>query len=546
MKNKKKVLTVCDASFVNTGYGIYSREILSRLHKHPDYEVAELACFTDSSNPENKKIPWKFYPNAVPLNDSRINEYRSNSINVFGSWRFNRCLADFAPNIVFDIRDFWMFSYQENSPYKKYFNWVIMPATDSAPPKAEWLYTFSNADIVMPYTDWAKKVLTESCGKTINLFPKIANAGINPEEFYPIENKKQHKINFFGEDVSIVGAVMRNQKRKLFPDLMLAYKKYLENIKNSNQELYDKSYLYLHTSYPEDNGWDIPALLLEYGLLDKTYFTYICRDCKKFFPSKFQGSISYCKNCNKGSCTFSGSSFGVDTNQLNLIYNFFDLFVQYAICEGFGMPQVEAAACGIPIASVDYSSMTEIAEKLDGYKIPVQRMFRELETNADRVYPDIEHTAKLMFDFFINLSDEHKKQKSIETRKRCLDIYTWDKVYEVWLECFDNIDINSKKSWSSEPMVFEKNIKVPKDLDDESFVSFICNYVIKNPDLLKTAAVQSLIKDLNLKLVAKNGSVSSFNRQQAIQVLESYLNNEISCDQMRLNRSIINKEDFIK
>jgi len=543
---KKRVLTACDASFVNTGYGIYLREIFSRLSQHPDYEVAELACFTDGNNPENKKIPWKFYPNAVPLNDSRINEYRSNNINVFGSWRFNRCLADFTPHIVFDVRDFWMFSYQENSPYKKYFNWIIMPATDSGPPKTEWLYTFNNADVVMPYTNWARKVLTEACGKNINLFPKTANAGINPNEFYPLEDKKQHKINLFGKDVSIVGAVMRNQKRKLFPDLMTAYKKYLESIKDSDTELYNKSYLYLHTSYPEDNGWDIPSLLLEYGLLDKTYFTYICRECKRFFPSKFQGSVVPCKNCLKGACTLSGSSFGVNTEQLNQVYNCFDLFIQYAITEGFGIPVIEAASCGVPIISVDHSAMTEIAENVGGSLVPVKRTFRELETNADRVYPDIEYTTKLIYDFFVKNSEETRKQKGIETRKKCIDIYTWDKVYEVWLECFDSIDINSKKPWSSEPITFDNSIKVPKDLDNESFVSFICTHVIKNPDLLKTSAVQTLIKDLNMSLVAKNGSISTITRQQVVQILEGYLNNEINCDKMRLDRSLINKEDFIK
>jgi len=545
---KIRIFLVNDASFLNTGYSIYGKEILTRLHKNPKFEVAELGCFCENSNPEIKKIPWKFYSNGVSAGDKRLPDYKANSINAFGQWRFNRCVADFMPHIVFDIRDYWMFSYQENSPYKKYFNWIIMPATDSAPPKVEWLYTYNNADMVVPYTNWAKKVLSEHCGKNIKLFPKIANAGINPDEFYPIENKTQHKINFFGQDISVVGVVMRNQKRKLFPDIMMAYKKYLEKIKHSNPELYNKSYLYLHTSYPEESGWDLPSLLLEYGILDKTYFSYVCRGCKEFFPSKFQGPIQPCKICNKGSATIAGSSVGIDTKQLNSVYNFFDLFVQYAICEGFGMPQVEAAACGVPIVSVDYSAMTEIVDRLQGYKIPVKRTFRELETNADRVYPDIDYTTEVFYDFFVNASLEFRQKQSQKTRDLCVSYYTWDNVYSVWEECFNSVDINSKISWDSKHTIstHHKTNIVPKELRNTQFVEYICHNIINNPDLLKTAAIQCLIRDLSNGIVAKNGNITSITKNQAIQVLEGYLNDQVNCDKMRLDPKTINKEDFIK
>jgi glycosyltransferase involved in cell wall biosynthesis len=545
---KKRIFLVNDASFLNTGYSIYGREILTRLHKNPNFEVAELGCYCDISNEQIKNIPWKFYPNGVSSNDSRANDYKSNNLNKFGSWRFNRCLADFKPHIVFDIRDYWMFAYQENSPYKKYFHWVVMPATDSAPPKTEWLYTYSNADLVVPYTDWAKKVLSFYGGKNIKLFPKIANAGINPNEFYPIENKIQHKIDFFGENISVVGVVMRNQKRKLFPDIMLAYKKYLEKIKNSNPELYEKSYLYLHTSYPEEAGWDLPSLLLEYGLLDKTYFTYVCRKCKDFFPSKFQSPIKECKYCQNGIATISSPSIGVDTNQLNKIYNFFDIFIQYAICEGFGMPQVEAAACGIPIASVDYSAMTEIVEKLDSYKIPVDRTFRELETNADRVYPDNDYTTNLLYDFFINTPDDIKIEKSRKIREKCISYYTWDNVYAVWEECFNSIDLDSKPSWSTKPMehIKHKTNKVPKDLTNTAFVEYVCHHIIEDPAILNTAIVQCLMRDLANGIVVNGGGIMPINKNQAIQILEGHLNNQISCEKMRTQQSAIVKEDFIK
>ena len=545
---KKRIFIANDASFLDTGYGIYGKEILTRLHNSDKYEVAELACFCDKTNPGLASIPWKIYPNTVPLGDDRTKIYKSNIANQYGLWRFNRCLADFRPHIVFDIRDYWMFAYQEVSPFRKYFNWVIMPATDSAPPRQEWLFTFANADVVIPYTDWAKKTLSESCGSKINLFPKIANAGINPEEFYPVADKIQHKIKYFGKDLNIIGLVMRNQKRKLLADIMLVFKKYLELLKNHNNiDLYHNTYLYLHTTYPEENGWDIPNLLLEMNLLDKVYFTYCCKNCKRFYPSKFQNALTLCKHCDQISAGFAGAGNPINTAGLNDIYNTFDLFIQYAICEGFGMPQVEAAACGVPIASVDYSAMTEITEKLGGFKIPIDRKFRELETNAYRCYPDNDATVNIIYDFFVNMSSDYKKQLSEETRKKCIDYYTWDKVYSVWEECFDSININSKVPWDTIKIseTNQNNLKVPKGLNKKEFIEYIITNVINEPYLINTAPIQMLIKDFINGLVARNSVTKIMKHEEVIDILESHLNNKIMCEQMRSNFDAIKKEDFI-
>ena len=545
---KKRIFIANDASILDTGYGIYGKEIISRIHNSGKYEVAELGCYCDVGNPKTKNIPWKFYPNAVASNDPRAEQYKANSLNQFGMWRFNRCLVDFKPHIVFDVIDYWMYFYQDVSPYRHHFSWIIMPTTDSSPPKTDWLYTFQNAELIVPYTSWAKKILSEYCGNKINLFPKIANAGINPQQFYPVADKTAHKIKHFGKDINIVGLVMRNQKRKLIADIFLAFKKFLESLKQTSQnEIYDKTFLYLHTSYPEDNGWDIPALLLEYGLLDKVYFTYKCKHCQHYHPGKFQAGISECTQCHNRTVAMASPINGISTEGLNEIYNLFDIFVQYAICEGFGMPQVEAAACGLQIASVDYSAMTEIVENLNGIKLRVDRMFREMEINADRAYPDNDYTAKVLYDFFVNTSSETKYINSQIIREKCISTYTWDNVYKVWEEAFDSIDIRKKLPWDSKdvPQAQNASLKVPKNLTDREFIEFICLKVINDPHLLKTANIQTLMRDATGGLVAKNGNVISISKQYLVDILETFLANKINCEKMRLNPDTITKEDFI-
>jgi len=543
---KKRVFIANDASFIASGYGVYGKEILTRLHNSGKYEVAELGCYTDCSRPEIKSIPWKFYPNAVATDDKTFNAYKNNPSNQFGAWRFNRAILDFKPHIVFDVRDYWMSAYQESSPYRRHFHWALMPTVDSAPQKTEWYYTFVNADVVIPYTDWAKKTLIAGGGNRLNIFPKIANAGINSNEFYPIENKREHKIKYFGEDYDIVGLVMRNQKRKLIPDVLLAFKNYLNKIKGTNK--YNKTYLYLHTSYPEENGWDLPNLLLEFGLLNKTYFTYTCRSCKKCFPSKFNNALIKCQRCNtENAACFASVANSVSTESLNEIYNLFDIFLQYAICEGFGMPQVEAAACGLQIASVDYSAMTEIVENLNGIKIPVKRFFRELETNADRAYPDNDFTTNLLYKFFNNTSEETKALNSKKIREKCLSIYTWDNVYKVWDECFDQLNVDNKVPWDTKQkfVTNHENMTVPGNLNPREFVEYICSSVINEPYLIKTAGIQQIIRDLNSKIIARNGSIKGFSFKDAVSLLEQHLNNKVAAEEMRQKESSLPKESFL-
>lgn len=546
--NKKRLLIVNDSSFLGTGYGVYGKELLTRLHKSDKYEIAELGCYATVSSPQIKDIPWKFYPNAVAdPNDERQKAFHSNPINAFGAWRFEKVLLDFKPDIVFDIRDYWMYAYMETSPLRKYFKWCIMPTVDSAPQKKEWLYTFANADVVVPYTEWARNVLTQQSGNNINLFHKIANAGVDEKIFVPVKDKRAHKIEMLGSDLSITGTVMRNQKRKLFPNLMKSYRAYLDRLlEQGKKELYSKSFLYLHTSYPESNGWDLPSLLIEHGLADKTLFTFVCKNCKYETIDKFKECSVACPKCNKNALFMPSANIPVSTNYLVKVYNLFDIFVQYAICEGFGMPQIESAACGVPIVSVDYSAMSEIVRNLNGYPIPVKALFRELETGADRAHPDDNHLIDVLYDFHVNTNDEQKKIESKRVRKKCIEHYTWDDVYKVWDSVFDSIDVSDKPSWGQEEInPTNVKLKVPNNINPTDMIEYVINNIINEPYLLNTAQVKALIKNVGNGIFPEAGGIKPMTMDRVVSMLESFLNNKNSTNNARMNPETIGEEDFL-
>ena len=92
-----------EASFISSGFGTYTKEILSRLYKTNKYTIAEFASYGMVNDARDRSIDWTYYANAVNPNDSRHAEYNSRGDNQFGRWRFEKVLLDFKPDVVIDI-----------------------------------------------------------------------------------------------------------------------------------------------------------------------------------------------------------------------------------------------------------------------------------------------------------------------------------------------------------------------------------------------------------------------------------------------------------
>jgi len=476
MENKKlKILMVSEASFLTSGFGNYAKELLSRLHNTEKYEIAELACYGRVNDPKDSSIHWRYYANAVNADDPRYKAYNSSMDNQFGKWRFERVLLDFQPDVVVDIRDYWMNSYQEFSPLRPYFHWAIMPTVDSAPQQEEWVDTYLHADAVFTYSDFGRDTLMEQSNNKIN-YIDTTSPGVDLNTYRPLDNRDAIRKAFGIDSKFIIGSVMRNQKRKLIPELLASFKKIINISRDSNPELAKNIYLYLHTSYP-DAGWNIPELLKEYEIGNRVLFTYACSACKFYKPQPYSHPITYCPRCGVKAYSMPNVSNGLPTSDLNAVMNTFDLYVQYAICEGFGMPQVEAAAAGVPIASVNYSAMMDVVNKLNGYPIRVNQYFKEMETKAIRVYPDNDHFIKIIQEYYA-LPDVLKKQKRYETRQLTEKHYNWDDIASRWEKYFDNIKLTGLQGKWDHPMTPINNTD-PINADHNSY-DMIVNWLSKN------------------------------------------------------------------
>ena len=528
---KTKLLMCAESSHIKSGFGLYTREILTRLYNSGHFDIAELSCYSVTGNEAN--VPWKVYPNAVGPNDERAKGYASNPINAFGLWRFDRVVLDFQPDIVFDMRDYWMFSYQETSALREYFNWVIAPTVDSLPQNPDWMNTYKNADLVLAHTDWAIEYMSQA-----NMGIKTGKAvsdSVDTNTYSPISHSKNfHKHKFtIPQDSFVIGSVMRNQKRKLIPNLFGCLKKLIQYTNNHD------IFLYLHTSYPENTGWDIPGYLQEYGVYNNVLFTYYCLGCKSIHASCFQGSEKICPKCKQKKCRLPSVNNGPNDLQLAEIYNTFDFYVQYAICEGLGIPQLEAASCGIPVCSVDYSAMSEVTTKLDAYKVSYA-LHREMETGSLRAVPNDSHLVQIIYDYMkLNESEKYKVQEKM--RNNIVEHYSWDKTANVLIEQL--LELKPKNKWD-DPLLTNHELKVPSSLGNREFVEFLVQHIIKSPFLLKTNFIQKMIKNLDDGVHVAPNSTTIYNREKAVKILENVLNAKISLKDIKAGK-VKNEEDFI-
>ena len=537
--DKKRVLVVSEAHYLHSGFGTYAKELLPRLHKTNKYHLAEFASY---GKPLPKHPDWLYYSNAPADDDAKqLETYNSNPTNQFGIWRFDRVCLDFKPDIVLCYRDPWMDNWIQESALRPYFHWVWMPTVDSAPQRQEWIDTFASCDGVLAYSEFGGRVLKEQGKERVN-FVGCASPGIDPNIYKPIPKKQHRQSMGVDPDCFIVGTVMRNQKRKLFFELMKAFRLFLDQ---APAEVAKKTFLYLHTSYPEKMGWDIAQGIMENNLCGKVLMTYICKACGKFFPAMFQDALCACKHCGTLSAVCPTVGMGLSIPDLAKIYNLFDLYAQYAICEGFGMPQVEAAACGIPIAATDYSAMYDVVRFTGGYPIPVRTFFRELETNADRAYPDNQAFADILTNYFTQ-DDQARLKKSIETRQKTIARYDWDQTAKVWEDYLDSCQPKGLHGqWQSAPEIKQIPEAVPPNMSHGDFVPWIFNSVMYKPERLHQNDGAKMYRDLAFGADMSQGILNPINQQQIFDFYKARTHNNNQVEQARVGILKIETDKFI-
>ena len=100
------------------------------------------------------------------------------------------------------------------------------------------------------------------------------------------------------------------------------------------------------------------------------------------------------------------------------LYNSFDFYLFPSLCEGFGIPILEAQACGVPTLIFKYAEIPEESSK-------VAIKCESVEDMANKILYLIENREE-----YIKISREGKKY----ARQ-----FTWDKFVEKHVEIYESL-----------------------------------------------------------------------------------------------------------
>jgi glycosyltransferase involved in cell wall biosynthesis len=434
-----------------------------------------------------------------------------------------------------DIRDQWMSSaWQLKSPYLKYFKYVLMPTVDGEPQKAEWLDDYSRVDLLLTYSRYGKEVLSREAPH-LKVFD-IVRPGVDHQVFVPKGKEKLREAYGIPKNARIIMTTMRNQRRKLFPDLIENFAEYIRYcIKQGNYELAYNSYLLLHTSYP-DVGFDISRHIMQNGVGHRVLVTYRCEKCQLHYIDHFQTELTICPRCESLASHMPNTNSGVSREELCNILNLADLYVQYSICEGLSCTLAEAKSCGIPSMAIDYTATAEQVE-IDGCQpIKVSKFFHEpvIETEQRRALPDTQDTVKKFYNFFTLSSQEHKRMSEL-VRIDAAENYSFDRAAKIFERAFDSLDIiDHGKTWDNPtPNIITIPKAIPRFINNAEFIDWCIENFLGDNKLKTTHWRNELIKALNVGYNMSRGGREKFGPKEALEMFTKMTKNINFWEQIR-------------
>lgn len=225
---------------------------------------------------------------------------------------------DFKADIIISNQDSWTLDINLLKQVARYIPWVPIDH-DPVPPSV--VERMQQAYRIVTCAKFGKEQL-EAHGLHSTYIPY----SLNTEIFKPMDKKKMRKKFGLPEDGFIFGMVAANKDmppRKSFQEVLDAFKMFLEK--------HPDAYLYLNVPMGNSGGFPILEYTKFIGIANRVFHNL---DYNIFF--KF------------------------DKSAVAEIINCFDVSLNPAISEGFGMNVVEAQSCGIPIIANDFTAMSEL------------------------------------------------------------------------------------------------------------------------------------------------------------------------------------------
>jgi glycosyltransferase involved in cell wall biosynthesis len=302
-----KLVLHSNAPWTSTGYGTQTAAFAPRLKEH--YNLAISAFF----GLEGGVIPWNGIP-VLPAADP----------SGYGNDTIREHLSMFAGKdraTILTLMDVWVLQ-PEIWGGLDLACWVPVDHEPAPDPVVNFFHNSGAIPIAM--AKFGQKML-----KDAGLDPLYVPHGIDTNAYRPHDKAEARESVGLNSDDYIVGMVAANKgnpSRKCFAEAIEAFKAFHDRHKEAK--------LYLHTEATgRFGGVDLPALIHRLGL-DPNAVIFTDQYRAVHFPhtAEKMGEVMSC----------------------------FDVLLAPSAGEGFGIPVVEAQACGVPVIVSDFSAQPEL------------------------------------------------------------------------------------------------------------------------------------------------------------------------------------------
>jgi glycosyltransferase involved in cell wall biosynthesis len=317
-----RVMTTGAAPWVNSGYGKPWRYIFPRLHA-AGHELAQ-ACF----------FGWRGSVAEVDIGGAPVKMYPQAKDQFFNDI-IEKHAAEFEADVVITMQDVWTLT-----GWGSYdFRWCPNFPIDTEPVSPAIMAAIEGCHTPLVNTRWAQEQLFERGWMNAHYLPY----GVDTSIFTPGDKAAARAALGIPADAFVAGMVAANSSypsRKSFPEVLLAFRAWLDDGNDG--------YLYLHTTITPKRNRGI-ALDQIMDMLDLPWSTIDDPEpgrreaARVLFPSQYR--------------MWSGV---VDDAELAVAYRAMDVLLEPSQAEGFGIPIIEAQACGVPVVTLNITAMPEL------------------------------------------------------------------------------------------------------------------------------------------------------------------------------------------
>ena len=307
---------------VATGYGVQVKQLVDRLKRH-GADVAMLSNYGLEGRLDKIQTPHGLVPHFPRGLDPYSNDVAPNDHLAWAAKHPDK------KNLLISLYDVWVMKAARYKSIDQIASWVPVDHV-TLPPKVEAWLTQPNVTAIAMAPN-GQRIFTEKGIDHVYVPHSVDTNAFKPTETMP---NGVSVVDYFGsKDKFVVGMVAANKANG-----MVHRKSYSENLMAFSifHKRHPDTVLYLHTEpVGVMGGWNLLELIKALGIPPEAVM----------FPAP------------------SDQRFGVDDATMAGLYSGMDVLLAPSMGEGFGVPTIEAQACGTRVIVSSWAASQDLASK---------------------------------------------------------------------------------------------------------------------------------------------------------------------------------------